>query len=134
KVTTTFSAPTPVRRVLDLPADVRRQYDFSSMQRLIANAAPWPFDLKRRYVEAFGDSSLFEVYGSTELGVNTILRPEDQMRKPGSCGRAAPGVEVALFTEDGERVGEPTVPGELYVRSKSTFDTYWKAPEKFEAS
>ena len=134
KVTTTFSAPTPVRRVLDLPADVRSRYDYSSMQRLIANAAPWPFDLKRRYVEAFGDTSLFEVYGSTELGVNTILRPEDQMRKPGSCGRAAPGVEVALFTEDGERVEEPTVPGELYVRSKSTFDTYWKAPEKFEAS
>jgi len=134
RVTTTFSAPTPVRRVVDLPEDVRARYDYSSMERLIANAAPWPFELKRKYVEAFGDTSLWEVYGSTELGVNTVLRPEDQMRKPGSCGRAAPLVEVVLFDEDGNRVTTPMEPGELYVRSQGAFDTYWKAEEKFEAS
>ena len=134
KVTTTFSAPTPVRRVVDLPAEVRQRYDYSSMKRLIANAAPWPFELKRKYVEAFGDDSLFEVYGSTELSVNTILLPDEQMRKPGSCGRPAPLVEIALFDEDGNRVTEPMQPGELYVRSKAVFDTYWKAEEKFEAS
>ena len=134
RVTTTFSAPTPIRRVVDLPEEVRSRYDYSSMRRMVANAAPWPFALKRRYVDAFGDTSLWEVYGSTELGVNTVLRPEEQMRKPGSCGRAAPLVEVALFGEDGEEVTEPFQPGELFVRSKSAFDTYHKATEKFEAS
>jgi acyl-CoA synthetase (AMP-forming)/AMP-acid ligase II len=134
KVTTTFSAPTPVRRVVDLPPEVRGRYDYSSMARLIANAAPWPFELKRKYVDAFGDASLWEVYGSTELGVNTVLRPEDQMRKPGSCGRAAPLVDVVLFDDAGNRVTTPMDPGELYVRSASAFDTYWKAEEKFEAS
>ena len=134
KVTTTFSAPTPIRRVVDLPEEVRAKYDYSSMVRMVANAAPWPFALKRRYVDAFGDTSLWEVYGSTELGVNTVLRPEDQMRKPGSCGRPAPLVDVALFTEDGDEVTETGVAGELYVRSKSAFDTYHKAEEKYEAS
>ena len=104
------------------------------MKRFIANAAPWPFELKRKYVEAFNDRSLWEVYGSTELGVNTVLRPEDQMRKPGSCGMAAPLVEVALFDEDGNRVETPTEPGELYVRSAAAFDTYYKAEEKYESS
>ena len=134
RVTTTFSAPTPIRRVVDLAEDVRARYDYSSMQRMVANAAPWPFTLKRRYVEAFGDTSLWEVYGSTELGVNTVLRPEDQMRKPGSCGLPAPLVDVALFAEDGAEVTEPGEPGELFVRSKSAFDTYHKASDKFEAS
>ena len=69
------------------------KYDASSMQRLIANAAPWPFELKKKYVERVNDYSLFEVYGSTELGVNTMLLPADQMRKPGSCGRPIPGVD-----------------------------------------
>ena len=46
RVTTSFSAPTPIRRVVDLPEEVRARYDTSSMQRLIANAAPWPFELK----------------------------------------------------------------------------------------
>jgi fatty-acyl-CoA synthase/long-chain acyl-CoA synthetase len=134
RVTTTFSAPTPIRRVVDLPEEVRARYDYTSMRRMVANAAPWPFALKRRYVEAFGDTSLWEVYGSTELGVNTVLRPEDQMRKPGSCGRAAPLVDVALFAEDGTEVTGTDQPGELYVRSRSAFDTYHKAEAKFEAS
>lgn len=132
EVTTTFSAPTPLRRVVDLPEEVRAKYDYSSMKRFVANAAPWPFELKRKYVERLGDGSLFEVYGSTELGVNTVLEPADQMRKPGSCGKAAPGVEVALFDGEGNRVETPMEPGELFVRSAGAFDTYYKAEEKYE--
>jgi len=134
KVTTTFSAPTPIRRVVDLPAEVRAKYDTSSLARVIANAAPWPFELKRKYVDAFGDTSLFEVYGSTELSVNTMLTPPDQMRKPGSCGKPLPGVEIALFDEEGNQVTTPLEPGELFVRSKAVFDTYYKAEEKFASS
>ncbi|TDC56377.1 AMP-dependent synthetase [Actinomadura sp. KC345] len=131
RVTTTFSAPTPIRRVVDLPDETIRARDLSSMKRLIANAAPWPFELKRRYIEKIGEGSLFEVYGSTELGVDTILRPEDQLRKPGSCGRAAPGVEIALFDEDGRPVEQPHVPGDLYVRGSATFSDYYKDEGKY---
>ncbi len=134
RVTTTFSAPTPIRRVVDLDPDVIARYDTSSLARVIANAAPWPFELKRRYVEAFGENSLWEVYGSTELGVDTVLEPADQLRKPGSCGRPAPGVELALFDEDGSQISEPGVPGELFVRTTGAFDTYYKAAEKYEES
>jgi fatty-acyl-CoA synthase/long-chain acyl-CoA synthetase len=132
RVTTTFSAPAPIRLVCQLPDAVLARYDRSSMKRMIANAAPWSFALKEQYLARFPEDSLFEVYGSTELGVDTILRPEDQRRKPGSCGRAAPGVEVALFDEEGSRIEKPHVPGELYVRSRSAFKTYHKAQEKFE--
>jgi fatty-acyl-CoA synthase/long-chain acyl-CoA synthetase len=134
KVSTSFSAPTPVRRIVDLPEDIRQKYDTSSMQRLIANAAPWPFELKKKYVERINDYSLFEVYGSTELGVNTILTPEDQMRKPGSCGKPLPGVEIMLVDEEGNEVTTPLQPGELFVRSEATFATYYKDPEKYEKS
>ncbi len=133
-VTTTFSAPTPIRRVVDLPDEVIARYDTSSLQRVIANAAPWPFELKRKYVEKIGDDSLFEVYGSTELGIDTILRPEDQMRKPGSCGRPAPKVEMGLFDEDGNKIEEPGVAGDLYVRGETVFNSYYKAEQKYEDS
>jgi fatty-acyl-CoA synthase/long-chain acyl-CoA synthetase len=133
KVTTTFSAPTPIRMITSLSDDVKARYDRSSMRRMIANAAPWSFALKEAYLRDFPEDSLFEVYGSTELGVNTILRPEDQRRKPGSCGKPAPGVEIVLFDDDGNRVAQPNVPGELFVRSKSVFSTYHKAHDKFMA-
>ncbi|HVT75822.1 MAG TPA: AMP-binding protein [Acidimicrobiales bacterium] len=131
-VTTTFSAPTPVRRAVDLPLDVIKKYDCSSMRVLLANAAPWAFELKKKYIERIDDESLFEIYGSTELGVNTILLPDEQMRKPGSCGRPAPGVDIKLFDDNGNEVTEPMVPGELFVLSDATFATYYKDPDKYE--
>jgi len=131
-VTTTFSAPTPLRLVCNLPDETKAKYDRSSMKRMIANAAPWSYALKLAYLEDFPEDSLWEVYGSTELGVNTILAPEDQRRKQGSCGKPAPAVDVKLFDENGEEVTEPNAPGELFVRSKTVFDTYYKAHEKYE--
>jgi fatty-acyl-CoA synthase/long-chain acyl-CoA synthetase len=98
------------------------------MRIMLANAAPWSFALKQQYVADFPPESLFEIYGSTELGVDTVLLPKDQMRKPGSCGQPAPGIEIVLFDEDGSRVTGtgPGHPGEVYVRSKGVFDTYYK--------
>jgi fatty-acyl-CoA synthase/long-chain acyl-CoA synthetase len=101
------------------------------MRVMIANAAPWSYALKLAYLDRFPENSLFEVYGSTELGVNTIMTPEFQRSKPGSCGRPAPGVEIRLFAEDGGVVEEPNQPGELFVRSAGVFSTYHKAQDKF---
>ncbi len=84
----------------------------------------------------FPPGSLFEVYGSTELGVDTVLLPEDQLRKPGSCGRPAPGIEIRLLDDDGNEVTGtgPGHPGEVFVRSKSVFDTYYKNDASYESS
>ena len=134
KCTSTFSAPTPIRMICNVAADVKARYDRSSMRVMIANAAPWSFALKQQYVADFPPSSLWEVYGSTELGVNCILEPVDQMRKPGSCGKPAPGVELRLYDDDGgvvEGTG-PDVTGELFVRSPSVFADYYKQHDKFE--
>jgi long-chain acyl-CoA synthetase len=134
-VTSTFSAPTPIRMICNLPDEVKAKYDVSSMRRMIANAAPWSFALKKMYLDYFPAESLFEVYGSTELGVNCVLRPEDQLRKPGSCGRPAPMVEVKLFDDDGNEVTGtgPEHTGELFVKSPSVFADYYKQNDKYLA-
>jgi fatty-acyl-CoA synthase/long-chain acyl-CoA synthetase len=135
RVTSTFSAPTPIRMVCSLPDEVKAGYDRSSMKRMIANAAPWSFALKQRYLADFPADSLWEVYGSTELGVNCVLEPADQLRKPGSCGKAAPLVEIKLFDDDGAEVAGigPDHPGELFVRSGGVFADYYKAHDRYEA-
>ena len=132
-VTTTFAAPTPIRRICQLSDDIFKRYNVGSMARMVANAAPWSFALKQLYLSRFPKLSLFEVYGSTELGVNTVLRPEHQLSKPGSCGRPAPGVEIRLFDESGNTVTTPNTEGELYVKSANMFSTYHKAHDKFMA-
>jgi len=131
RCTSTFMAPTLLKRIVDLPAAVRARYDVSSMRAIIMAAAPCPMSVKEGVVAHFGPA-LYEFYGSSELGVNTILRPPDVLRKPGSCGQAAPGKELALLDDDGRPVpvGEP---GELYVRrSPGILDEYYRDPDATE--
>src|ERR1700683_3368594 len=136
KATSTFAAPAPVRMICALPRQVKDRYDRSSMRVMLANAAPWSYALKQQYVADFPPGSLFEIYGSTELGVDTVLMPEDQMRKPGSCGRPTPGIEIMLVGADGNEVTGtgPGHPGEVFVRSKGTFDTYYKNDAGYQAN
>jgi acyl-CoA synthetase (AMP-forming)/AMP-acid ligase II len=129
RVTNTFSAPTQLKRLVSLPAGELERADLSSMRCLIANAAPVPFALKQEIVEKLGDGFLYEVYGSTELGIVTVLKPADQLRKPGSCGKVYGGIEVKLVTEDGTDadVGEP---GELFIRTGLAMDGYHRTEEQ----
>ena len=131
RVSATFSAPTPIRRITALPKETKNKYDVSSMQSMIANAAPWTMALKKAYLRDFPPDSLWEIYGSTELSVCTVLAPEDQLRKPGSCGLPSPGVEIQLVDDEGKVITQPDTPGELYARSVALFDTYYKAEEKY---
>jgi acyl-CoA synthetase (AMP-forming)/AMP-acid ligase II len=136
KASSTFSAPPVMRMICALPPEVKDRYDRSSMRVMIANAAPWSYPLKQQYVADFPPESLFEVYGSTELGVDTVLLPADQMRKPGSCGKPAPGIEIMLVGADGNEVTGtgPEQAGEVFIRSAGTFDTYYKNDASFVGS
>jgi len=128
-VTNTFSAPTQLKRIVSLPDDELARADMSSMRCLIANAAPVPYSLKCEVIEKLGDGFLFEVYGSTELGVDTVLRPEDQLRKPGSCGKPYGGIEVRIVGDDGRALPSNEA-GELFVRTTLAMDGYHRTSEQ----
>jgi fatty-acyl-CoA synthase/long-chain acyl-CoA synthetase len=123
-VTTVFMAPTLLQRLVD--AQQKEPRDVSSLRALILGAAPCPYALKVR-TEAVFSKVLWEFYGATETGINTVLRPEDQLRKPGSCGTAVPGQEIRLVDAAGEEVrdGEP---GEFMVRN-TWLAEYYQRPD-----
>ncbi len=129
RVTTTFMAPTLLQRLVD--EQERRPRDVASLRAVILSAAPCPYALKARADAAFGHV-FWELYGATETGFNTVLRPEDQLRKAGSCGTALPGQEIKLVRADGGEaaVGEP---GELMVRN-SWLAEYYHRPDATQAS
>jgi acyl-CoA synthetase (AMP-forming)/AMP-acid ligase II len=129
RVTNTFSAPTQLKRIVSLPDAVLARADMSSMVTLIANAAPVPYSLKEEIVAKLGGGFLYEVYGSTELGVDTVLKPEDQLRKPGSCGKPYGGVEIRIVNDDGAlaATGEP---GELFVSTTLAMDGYHRTEQQ----
>ena len=124
RVTTTFMAPTLLHRIMDVPEQTRARCDVSSMRALILGAAPCPYSLKERAITYFGEV-LFEFYGATETGFNLVLRPEDQLRKPGSAGKPPDGNAILLLDDDGSPVPDGK-PGELWVRSPWLAEYYNK--------
>jgi acyl-CoA synthetase (AMP-forming)/AMP-acid ligase II len=96
---------------------------------LIANAAPVPYALKQEIFDKLGDWFLYEVYGSTELGVDTVMKPADQLRKPGSCGKPYGGIELRIVKEDGT-IAATGEPGELFIRTTLAMDGYHRTAEK----
>ncbi|TMD31325.1 MAG: acyl-CoA synthetase [Chloroflexi bacterium] len=129
RVTTTFMAPTLLKRLVD--AQERKPRDTSSLRALILGAAPCPHAVKVRAEAVFGQV-LWEFYGATETGINTVLRPEDQLRKPGSCGTAVPGQEIRLVGPDGHEVGVGE-PGEFMV-SNTWLAQYYNRPDATASS
>lgn len=129
RATNTFTAPTQLKRIVSLPPDELARADMSSMRILVANAAPVPYALKQEVIEKLGDGFLFEIYGSTELGVATVLAPEEQLRKPGSCGRPYGPIELRIVRDDGTEAptGEP---GELFIRTRLGIDGYHRTEER----
>jgi acyl-CoA synthetase (AMP-forming)/AMP-acid ligase II len=124
QVTTAFMAPTLLHRLLD--AQEAKPRDLASLRAIFLGAAPCPYALKARG-EALLGQVLWEFYGATETGINTVLRPKDQLRKAGSCGQAVPGQEIRLVDADGKNVpdGEP---GEFMVRN-TWLAEYYNRPE-----
>jgi fatty-acyl-CoA synthase/long-chain acyl-CoA synthetase len=124
KVSYSYCAPTIIRQVCNLPDEVKRRYDVSSIRVIFAGAAKWSYALKLAYRADFPENTLWEVYGSTELASNTVMRPDDHWGKPESCGRAVDGVDIVLVGESGEVVARPYERGVLYARCDSMLVTY----------
>lgn len=129
---TTFTSlvPTHYIMMLGLPADVKARYDVSAVGKLLISSAPARRDTKLAIMEHFRNSRLFELYGSTEAGWVTLLRPEEQLDKVGSVGREWAGSgAIRLLDPAGNEVADGEV-GELYSRTPYVFDGYWKNPAK----
>jgi len=130
KITFTSLVPTHYIMMLALPDEIKTKYDVSSIRQLLISSAPARKDLKVAIMEHFKNAELWEAYGSTESGLATLLRPEDQFKKLGSIGKEIFGSDrIKILDEEGKEVPDGEV-GELYSRTPSIFKEYWKDPEK----
>jgi fatty-acyl-CoA synthase len=130
RITFTSLVPTHYIMMLDLPADVKAQHDLRAVGKLLISSAPARKDTKLAILELFPNGKLFELYGSTEHGWVTVLRPHEQLDRLGSVGREWAGSgAIKLLDSDGREVPDGEV-GELYSRTAYVFDGYWKSPDK----
>ncbi len=125
--------PTHYNLILDVPEEKKR-FDVGSIRKLLCSSAPVRKSMKLAIMDFFPGVDLYEGYGSSEAGIVTVLKPEDQMRKLGSIGYETLGTDfVKILDDNGNEVSQGEV-GELYSRGPMLFDEYYKLPEKTASS
>lgn len=128
KAQSVFLIPTHAHMLRALPPETLERYDLSSLDTLYFNAAALPWELKKWVMSAFPGVGVHELYGSTEAGIVTNLRPVDMRSRPGSVGHPWFMTEVRVVRPDGTEVG-PGEPGQLYSRSPFLMNGYHDNPE-----
>jgi acyl-CoA synthetase (AMP-forming)/AMP-acid ligase II len=130
-VTYLYLIPTLYDSVLALPElDCT---DLSSLRALGSGTSVMTEGQVRTIVERFRNPNLFVVYGQSEAGPISTLRPRDVLRKPTSVGRPVVNVDVSLVAADGSPVGAGEV-GEIVCRSEFNMLGYWRMPEATAAA
>ncbi len=125
--------PTQMKRLLDLPDNVKQSFDGSSLTAVWHGAAPCPPAVKRGLIEWWGPK-ITEYYGSTEGSIISVVSSDDWMRKGGSVGKPLDTVEVIVVDDAGNRVAQGSE-GTLYFRNKMGTDfSYHNDDEKTKAA
>ncbi len=127
RVTYLYAVPTVFTSLLAVP-DFDR-FDLGSLRLLGGGTAPMTAAQVQRIMERFGCRDMVILYGSTEAGPVSVLRPRDVPRRPESVGRPYLDVDVRLVDESGQEVA-PGAVGEIAVRSEFTMQGYWRNPEE----
>jgi acyl-CoA synthetase (AMP-forming)/AMP-acid ligase II len=122
-----FLVPVHARGLRSLGDAAMSARDLSSLDTLFFNAAALPGPLKEWVMANFPHTGVHEVYGSTEAGIVTDLRPRDARRKPGSVGHAWYMTRLRVVGQDGSPVA-PGEPGELFSRSPYLMNGYHDNP------
>jgi fatty-acyl-CoA synthase len=125
KVTIAFGIPVMFLFMTQVPEF--ETTDLSSIRFFLAGGSPCP----RSLIEAYQKRGVTfsQGYGMTETApAITVLRPEDALRKLGSCGKPVFHLDLRVVDLEGKNL--PTgKTGEVLVRGPNVIREYWRRPE-----
>lgn len=127
RITATQVVPTMFVRLLQLPDEVRRTADVSSLRLIVHAAAPCPPDVKQAMIDWVGPI-LVEYYGATEQHGVTVITSQEWLTKRGSVGRAALGV-VHICDDEAVELASGDI-GTVYFERDAPVFEYHNDPEK----
>ncbi len=120
--------PTLYQSILNHPR--LSDFDLSSLRLAVTGAAAIPVELIHQMRDQLGFETVVTGYGLTESSaIATMCRHDDDPQTIArTSGRAIPGVEVRVVSDDGQEVA-PGEPGEIQVRGYNVMAGYYNDPE-----
>jgi acetyl-CoA synthetase len=142
-VTVWYTAPTAIRMLMKLGADVAKEYDLSSLRFIASVGEPLNPEAVVWGMEAYS-LPIHDNWWQTETGGIMIANYAACDIRPGSMGRPIPGIEAVILRRDAEGnivvvgdeadvITEPHVEGELALKPgwPSMFRTYLHNEERY---
>ena len=132
KITSFFAPPTVWIALLRSP--LLDPAKLTHLAKGYYGASIMPVEVLKELAARLPKVRLWNLYGQTEIApLATLLGPDDQLRKPGSCGRAVLNVETRVVNDAMQDV-KPGEVGEIVHRSPHLMLGYFKDEEKTRAS
>jgi len=138
KVTTFYTAPTAIRSLIKLGAELPKQYDLSSLRLLGSVGEPINPEAWMWYYRSVGQGRcpIVDTWWQTETGAHMIAPlPGAMPLKPGTCTLPLPGIMAGIVNEAGEDV-DGQQGGFLVIKRPfpSQIRTIWGDPARYKKS
>ena len=138
KVTTFYTAPTAIRSLIKLGAELPKQYDLSSLRLLGSVGEPINPEAWMWYYRSVGQGRcpIVDTWWQTETGAHMIAPlPGAMPLKPGTCTLPLPGIMAGIVNETGEDV-DGQQGGFLVIKRPfpSQIRTIWGDPARYKKS
>jgi len=105
----------------------RQQYDIRTLEIVNSGGAILPNEVRLRF-ESLYDCKVLDGYGLSECAPTASSYFWDDTLRPGSVGKAIPGVTVEIQDTQGNALPDGEQ-GEICIRGENVMSGYWKNPD-----
>jgi acyl-CoA synthetase (AMP-forming)/AMP-acid ligase II len=131
RATTLFAVPTQIQEMLFHPRF--KEFDLSSLRMVTTGGAAIAASTMERVINEFCPQ-IYNGYGMTEASLTLLLRPQDALKRLGSCGKPTLISQCRIIRNDPDRditpeqIVERGEIGQLIVRGPQAMQGYWNNP------
>jgi len=132
KVTVWYSVPSAFRMLMGAGDEFVEQYDLSTLRHILSAGEPLNREIIRWGLKVF-KLRIHDTWLMTETGAIMISNFPSMPIKPGSMGKALPGIEAAVVNDEGEEL-PPYHHGNIAMKSgwPSMMKTVWNDEKRYE--
>lgn len=132
-VTVWYSAPTAFRMLMAKGNDLPGHYDLSKLRHILSVGEPLNPEVIYWGQNVLG-KRIHDTWWMTETGAQLIVNLPTEPIKPGSMGKAFPGITATVLDEEGNEL-PPYAVGHLAIKAPwpAIMKEVWQNPEKYDS-